>query len=74
MRWISGIGTVVIALVSIWWLLLAYRVVGKPPSQDPKYDASIEYLRGSFKIIGVLGIIVVIVQVVVLLMEYFWPS
>jgi len=74
MRWISLTGTAVIVLASIWWLLLAYRVVGKPPGQDPKYDASIEYWRGTFKVMGVLGIIVLILQVVVFLMEYLWPS
>ena len=42
MRWISLAGTLVFVLWSIWLLLLAYRVVGKPPGQDPKYDASIE--------------------------------
>jgi hypothetical protein len=74
MRWISLVGTAVIVLVSIWWLLLAYRVVGKPPGQDPKYDASIEYWGGTFKVMGVLGIIVLILQVVVLLLDYLWPS
>ena len=59
MRWISLAGT---AALSIWWLLLAYRVVGKRPGQDPKYDASIEYWRGTFKVMGVLGIILFALQ------------
>jgi hypothetical protein len=66
MRWISLAGT---AALSIWWLLLAYRVVGKRPGQDPKYDASIEYWRGTFKVMGVLGIIVFALQFVLILVD-----
>jgi hypothetical protein len=50
-------------------MLLAYRVVGKPRGQDPKYDASIEYWSGTFKVMGVLAIIVLVLQVLVLLVD-----
>jgi hypothetical protein len=62
-------GTAFIVLYSIWLLLLAYRVVGKPRGQDPKYDASIEYWSGSFKVIGILGIFVLVLEVLTLLVE-----
>ena len=69
MRWISLAGTAVIVLVSIWWLLVAYRLVGKRPGKDPKFDASIEYWGGTFKVMGVLGIIVLALQLVLILVD-----
>ena len=72
MRWFSLIGltgTVVISLCSMWMLLLAYRIVGKPLGQDPRYDASIEHWSGTFKVVGVLGILAAIVQVIVFVVE-----
>jgi len=71
MRWISLAGTVFIGLWSVWLLLTAYRVVGKPPGQDPKYDASIEYWSGTFTVIGVMGLIAVVLQVAELVFELF---
>jgi hypothetical protein len=44
MWWLSFVGKICglfIYLWSVWLLLLAYRIVGKPAGQDPKYDASI---------------------------------
>lgn len=70
MRWVSLAGTSIIALWSIWLLLLAYRVVGKHRGQDPKYDASIEYWSGTIKIVGILGIIVFILEVLNLVVEH----
>jgi hypothetical protein len=69
MRWISLAGNVFIVLWSIWLLLVAYRLVGKPRGQDPKYDASIEYWSGTFKVIGVLGIIALILQALSVLVD-----
>ena len=46
MRWSSLIGTIcviVTCLWSVWLMLLAYRIVGKPAKQDPKYDNWIAY-------------------------------
>jgi hypothetical protein len=47
-------------------LLLAYRTVGKPAGQDPRYDAAIAYWSGTFKVVGVLGIVSVVLQVIAL--------
>ena len=69
MRWVSLAGTAILAIWWIWLMLLAYRVVGKPRGQDPKYDASIEYWSGTFKVMGVLAIIVLVLQVLVLLVD-----
>jgi hypothetical protein len=55
------------AVIGVWFLLLAYRVVGKRPGQDPKYDDWIEFYAGSFKVMGMLGIIASVLQVVGLL-------
>jgi hypothetical protein len=49
-------------LWSLWLLLLAYRIVGKPVGQDPKYDASIEFWSGTFKVMGVIGLLVIALE------------
>ena len=69
MRWVFLVGTAAIVLESLWLLLLAYRVVGKPRGQDPKYDSWVEYWAGTFKVVGVIGIIVLVLQVAVLLLD-----
>jgi hypothetical protein len=66
MRWLSFAGTVVIGLWSVWLLLLAYRVVGKPAGQDPRYDASLEYWSGTFKVMGLIGLLAVALEVAAL--------
>jgi hypothetical protein len=63
MRLLFLIGTVVTGLIAFWFLLLAYRVVGKPAGQDARYDAAIAYWSGTFKVVGVLGILSVVFQV-----------
>jgi hypothetical protein len=60
-------GTIFEILVSVWFLLLAYRVVGKPPGQDPKYDAAIEDWSLLFKVIGFLGITMFVLELIVVL-------
>ena len=70
MQWLALGGTAFLVLSAIWLLLLAYRVVGKPPGKDPKYAAVVEYWAGTFKVYGVLGVIVLLLQVVVLLVEH----
>ena len=67
MSWIGITGTIFEVLCSVWFLLLAYRVVGKPPGQDPKYDAAIEYWSGTFKVLGVLGITAFVLELIVVL-------
>jgi hypothetical protein len=58
--------TVGIGLSSGWVLLLAFRFVGKPAGQDPQDDAAAAYWSGPFKVVGVLGILCVIFQVILL--------
>jgi hypothetical protein len=69
MRWISVLGTLFIFGYSLWLMLLAYRVVGKPKGADPKFDAAIEYWSGTFKVIGVLGILTLVLQLAVLVID-----
>ena len=64
-------GSVFIGLWCVWLLLLAYRIVGKPPGQDPKYDASMEYWSGTFKVMGILGLIVIALEAAALVVERF---
>jgi hypothetical protein len=67
MWWLSFIGKICglfIYLWSVWLLLLAYRIVGKPAGQDPKYDASIAYWSGTYKVLGALGILVLVLEVI----------
>jgi hypothetical protein len=71
MRWVSLAGTAFIVLYSLWLLLVAYRLVGKARGQDPKYDGWVDYWAGTFKVVGVIGIIVLVLQVVVLLFDLF---
>lgn len=70
MRWLSAAGTGVLGLCGIWLLLLAYRVVGKPRGEDAKYDASIDYWSGTFKVIGVLSIVVILLEVAILILDW----
>jgi hypothetical protein len=55
MGWLSAIGLIcriAIGLWSVWLMLLAYRIVGKPAGQDPSYDASIAYWSGTYKVLA----------------------
>jgi hypothetical protein len=69
MRWVSLATNAFFDLYMLWLVLLAYRVVGKPRGQDPKFDAWIEYWAGTFKVMGAIGIIVLLLQVVVFLLD-----
>jgi len=69
MHWLSLAGTIFIGLWSVWLLLLAYRVLGKPIGQDLKYDASLEYWSGTFKAVGVIGLLAVALEVAALIIE-----
>jgi hypothetical protein len=71
MRWVSLAGTVLIGLWSVWLLLLAYHVVGKRPGQVPKFDASMEYWSGTFKVMGVIGIIAAALETVAIVVDLF---
>ena len=67
MRWLflfGLVGTIVVGLCCVCWLLLAYRVVGKPAGQDPRYDAAIAYWSGTIKVVGVLGVLSMVLQVI----------
>jgi hypothetical protein len=39
MRWSGLVIDLILAGFGVWLLLIAYRVVGKPPGTDEKYDA-----------------------------------
>lgn len=41
-------------------MLLAYRIVGPPAGQNPRYDTSIAYWSGTYKVLGVLSILVIV--------------
>jgi len=62
MSWVVVTGEVLEVLFSVCFLLLAYRVVGKPAGQDPKYDAAIRFWSGTFTVLGVLGITVFVLR------------
>jgi hypothetical protein len=67
MWWLSLLGricTIAIGLWAAWLMLLAYRVVGKPAGQDASYDAYIKYWSGTFKVIGALGLVCVVLEVI----------
>jgi hypothetical protein len=68
--WFELIFAIFLFLLSLWWVLTAYRVVGKPPGQDPKYDAKMAYAGGSFKVLGVIGILLEVGYIVVLLWRW----
>jgi hypothetical protein len=59
----SLLGSVV---VTVGVYLLAYRKIGKRPGQDPEFDKWMTFMSSTFKLMGVLGIIVIVCQVVVL--------
>jgi hypothetical protein len=71
MHWLSVAGTVLIGLCCVWLLLLTFRVIGKPRGQDPKYDASMEYWSGTFRVMGFIGIVAVALEAAALIMEAF---
>jgi hypothetical protein len=53
MRWWFGLGVdLLLAIYGVWLLLTAYRVVGKPPGADEKYDAWHRQWAGSYKLLG----------------------
>jgi hypothetical protein len=57
MRWLNLGTDLLLAGFGVWQLLLAYRVVGKAPGMDEKYDAWHRHWAGTLKLIG-WGIIV----------------
>jgi hypothetical protein len=52
MRWLVVVGDLFLVGFAAWQLLVAYRVVGKPPGSDPKYDAWHRQWSGTFKLCG----------------------
>jgi len=53
----------------VWLLLLAYRVVARPAGQDPKYDAALAYWSGSFKVLGIIGLLAVALKVAAFIVD-----
>jgi hypothetical protein len=52
MRWVSLGADILLAGFGVWQLLIAYRVVGKPPGADEKFDAWHRQWAGSLKLVG----------------------
>lgn len=52
MRWFGLVTDLLLAAFGVWLLLTAYRVVGKPPGADEKYDAWHRQWGGSYKVLG----------------------
>jgi hypothetical protein len=46
------VADVLLACFGLWLLLTAYRVIGKVPGTDEKYDAAMARQGGTYKIIG----------------------
>jgi hypothetical protein len=72
MWWLSVISlifTIAMGLWCTWLMLLAYRIVGKPAGQDPKYDEAIRYWSGTYKVLGVLGILLVVLEFISFVVE-----
>jgi hypothetical protein len=46
------VGDLLLAGYGVWLLLAAYRVVGKPPGADEKYDAFHRHWVGTWKVLG----------------------
>ena len=52
MRWVRLGLDLSLACYGVWLLLTAYRVVGKPPGADEKYDAWHRQWAGTLKLLG----------------------
>jgi hypothetical protein len=50
--------------ITAWTFLLAYRIVGKRPGEDPAYDKRIDFLSGTLKVMGALGVLTIIFSLV----------
>jgi hypothetical protein len=61
MRWVGLGADVVLACLGVWLLLTAYRVIGKPPGADEKYDAAMARQGTTYKTIGWCELIMAII-------------
>jgi hypothetical protein len=52
MRWIGLVIDVLLGICGVVILLYAYRLLGKPPGADEKYDAAMGRHVGIYKIVG----------------------
>jgi hypothetical protein len=50
MRWVGLGADVLLACVGVILLLYAYRVLGKPPGADEKYDAAMARQSPTYKV------------------------
>jgi hypothetical protein len=50
--------------ITAWAFLLAYRVIGKRPGEDPGFDQYMSFMSGSFKVIGVIGVITIALSLI----------
>jgi hypothetical protein len=65
MRWFSLGTDLFLAGFAVWQLLIAYRVVGKPPGADEKYEAWHRQWAFILKLIGWGGVVVIAAKLVV---------
>jgi hypothetical protein len=56
--WLLLGSNIILAGYRAWLLLIAYRVIGKPPGADEKYDAWHRQWDGSLKFLGWAWIVV----------------
>jgi hypothetical protein len=53
MWWLlSLLSDLVLMAFGVFYLLLAYRRIGKPEGADPKYDAWLKQRSGLYKVLG----------------------
>jgi hypothetical protein len=68
MRWLTLVIDLFLAGFGVWHLLIAYRVVGKPPGADEKYDAWHRQSAVNLKLIGWGAIVIMASSLVGLLL------
>jgi hypothetical protein len=52
MRWVSLVANLLMLVCGTVMLLHAYRVIGKPPGADAKYDAQLAGASPTYKVVG----------------------
>ncbi|MBV9124642.1 MAG: hypothetical protein JO112_14895 [Planctomycetes bacterium] len=67
MYWLSWLLAAFLGLLGLWHLLLAYRILGKPPGQDPNYDAYMKTRSRRFKVLGLGWFLLCLLQVLFIL-------
>jgi hypothetical protein len=61
MRWVGLAAEGLMAICGVVILLYAYRLIGKPPGADEKYDAAMSRQAGAYRIMGWCIVIMAII-------------